>query len=55
MNIPNSAVDINLELDALEKMSVRVAFRLGLADTFCCWQVYFKVILKLLKTNFSFP
>ena len=30
----NSAIDINLELDALENMSVRVAYSFSLADIF---------------------
>ena len=50
----SSAIDINLELDALENMFVEVACRLGLAYTFCCWQVFFKMIRKLLETNCSF-
>ena len=32
--ITNIAIDINLELDAVENMFVRLACRLGLADTF---------------------
>ena len=38
----NSAIDINLELDALENMSVRVACHLGLADALWYWQVFKK-------------
>ena len=51
----NCAIDINLELDALENMSVGLACQLGLADSFCCWQVCFKVFWKLLKVDCSYP
>jgi len=39
-NITNSAIEIYLEVDAFENMSVRVLCRLVSAETFC-WQVFF--------------
>ena len=39
----NNAIEIYLELDAIEKMSVSVPC-LGLAGTLCCTQVFFSNI-----------
>ena len=44
MKIRSIAIEICLELDAFKNMSVSVAYRLGLADTFCCSQEVFKII-----------
>ena len=38
----NSAININLKLDARAKMSVRVACRLGLADIFLLLTSFFQ-------------
>ena len=42
MKIKNIAIEIRLELDAFENMSVSVACRLELADTLCYSLVLFK-------------
>ena len=41
--IENITIEIYLKQDAFENMSVSVACRLGLADTFCCLLVLFKI------------
>ena len=37
IKLKNIAIEIYLELDAFENISVSVPCRLGLADTFCCF------------------
>ena len=46
---PDRAIDINLELDALENMTATVACRLGSADTFGCRQVFFENSSRVIK------
>ena len=51
----NNAIDFILELDILKNMSVSVAFRLGIAGTFYCSQVLFRILCKSKKADCNNP